>query len=201
MKKELSMDRFLEKHRTTVLKVVNDLSDDIANSFRIDRNELESVVNAFFEIKSKTKCQGFVASKNNTPCTCMAIDNEIYCRRHLYLKNVTSTETRPRCAGIMRHGKRCVHHAALDSDYCKKHVYQQSDDEKEHPCVHYTLKEDGEETFVCDTPAIVDEWCCHKHRSNNRLYAQQFKAKSINAYIEQVESGKRSAHELLSRYT
>jgi hypothetical protein len=196
------MDKFLEKHRKAVLLVVDELSKKISDSFQIDRTELNKLVELFFEIKHHTKCQGMVVSKNNTPCTCMAVENEIYCRRHLYLKHEGSVSARPRCAGVMRRGKRCVHQAAMDSAYCKKHMYQQETDENEYQCVHYTLNDDGEETFVCDIPAIVDEWCCHKHQANNRLYAQQFKAKSIQSYLDQIKSGQRAPHELLSaQYT
>lgn len=192
------MDEFLEKHRNAILRVVDELSNEISESFNINRNELNKLVETFFEIKHQTKCQGVVVSKNNTPCNCMAIKNEIYCRRHLYLKHDGSMSTRPRCAGVMRRGKRCVHQAAMDSAYCKKHMYQQID-KSDQQCVHYTLNDNGEETFVCDNPAIVDEWCCHKHQTNNRLYAQQFKAKSIQSYLEQIKFGQREPHELLSR--
>lgn len=193
------MDQFMEKHRTAVLKIVRDLTHEISDTFNIEPQDLDLLVNEFFQLKKKQKCQGKVVSKNNTPCTCMAIENEIYCRRHLYLKNEQSLDERPRCIGIMRQGKRCVHHATHHSEYCKKHLYQ-SDTNEGLPCVHYTLDDDGNETFVCDQDAIPDEWCCPKHRHHHRLYSQQFKAKSSTAYLEQVRSGERPPIEILSNH-
>lgn len=194
------MERFLEKNKTEVLKICKGLSHEIANRFGINHDKLDQLIEECLELPKKTKCQGFVVSKNNTPCTCMAVDNEIYCKRHLYLKNEESLVKRPRCIGIMRHGKRCVHQAQLDSEYCKKHMYQNSDTPC-YSCVHYTLNEDNEEQFVCDAPAIENEWCCTKHQSHHRLYAQQFKAKSLHNYKEQVQSGAREPNPLLEKCT
>jgi len=192
------MDHFMDKHRHSILKILTEFSHEISAKFGIDPQDVDFLMHEFFQLDTKRKCQGRVVSKNNTPCTCMAIPNELYCKRHLYLNHEQSLEKRPRCAGIMRHGKRCVHHAMTDSTYCKKHMYQQSDKKESYPCVHYTLDESGNEVFECDHQAVFDEWCCMKHRDSHRLYTQQFKAKSAKTYLEQVQRNEREPYLLLS---
>jgi hypothetical protein len=193
------MDHFMEKHRHHILKIVTEFTHEISNKFQIDTQDLDLLMHEFFQLNTKRICQGLVVSKNNTPCTCIAVDNEMYCRRHLYLNHEQSLHKRPRCAGIMKYGKRCVHHAVTDSLYCKKHLYQQSDQQDSFPCVHYTLDEVGNELFQCEHDAVFDEWCCTKHRGNQRLYAHQFKAKSAKAYLEQIERNEREPNALLTK--
>lgn len=87
---------------------------------------------AFLNISPKTQCEGLVASRNNIRCTCLAIDGEVYCKRHLYMKQTTLlVETRRRCIGLNKQRNQCTHHAVHGSEYCKKHAYQADDDDDE----------------------------------------------------------------------
>ena len=226
------MEVFFNKHHKDVTKLCNTLADEISDTFKIDREDLGEFMDAFLQKPNKVQCEGRVVSKNNTRCTCMAIANEIYCKRHLYLKDKSSTDERPRCSGIMKRGVQCVHQATYNSAFCKKHMYQQDDDTTElvtcagitangdpctrvvknsgevmcqihihkspHRCVHYKLDTDGNEVFVCDRLSVINQWCCTSHDSMNKLYSQNFRAKSIKDYLSQVALSTRDEHPMLS---
>jgi len=153
------MDTFFDRNRKDILQLCTVLSEEISTTFRIDKGDLNEFMTTFLhKSKERVQCEGLVVSKNNTPCTCMAVQNELYCGRHLYLKDQTSIIERDRCTGIMKRGKQCVNHASHDSPFCKKHMYQ--DNEAEDVVCSGTTAEGQQCTRLVNSPG---ETLCKTH--------------------------------------
>lgn len=200
------MDSFLRKHKKDVFKLCDLIADEIATRFELDKTEIVLHLNNVFKKPAMVRCTGF--TKDNIQCAFTALDNEQYCRRHLWCKETAQQSTPQesnRCMGINRNNTQCMVRATVDNKFCKKHMYQDHTHDtlaSAHKCVHYELDEDAQEEFVCDRLVMPGSWCCQQHASMNKIYKQHFKAACPQSYLEAVEAGTRNPNPILtSRFT
>lgn len=179
------MESFFNKHHLNVVKLCNVLADEISDAFKIDREDLGEFLETFLQKPAKIQCEGLVVSKNNTRCTCVAVKNDIYCKRHLYLKDQNSTNERPRCSGIMKRGVQCVHHATQNSDFCKKHMYQQDSEPSSEPEVVLCAGTTADGNPCTRTVTTVGETMCktHLHKSPHRCVHYNLDSEGNEVFI------------------
>lgn len=141
-------------------RMIRDLLKEISVVYKLSEDALFTTCEQMLNRSSQVvKCQGFVASKNNTPCTCPAIENELYCKRHLYLKEHKDVNEAT-CIGFLHNGAPCTAKAIL-GQYCKRHVRQSAPDEPMAPktrCIGET--QDG---YQCVRDAQPDHHLCGMH--------------------------------------
>jgi hypothetical protein len=197
------MDPFFTKHKKEVFKLCDIISAEISTHFNINKEALDAHLSTVFKKSILVRCEGFTKS-NNTRCAFSALENECYCRRHIWCKNddnIIVNKEPNRCTGINKNGMQCMVRATVDDLFCKKHMYQTTslgdDSQESYKCIHYELDEDGQEQFVCDSFTILNTWCCQKHERLNKIYTQHFKARGPDDYLQAVDSAERSRHALL----
>jgi hypothetical protein len=101
-------------------RLIRDLIDCVSQEHNLKTEEVLKTCENFLENRKETKtCKGVVASKNNTPCTCPAIDGQDYCKRHLSLKEFQFVEPNC-CQGKTKVGSPC-HFRATHGNFCKRH--------------------------------------------------------------------------------
>lgn len=112
-------------------RMIRDLLTEISITYTIPTDDLLTTCEQFLNRSSHVEiCQGFVVSKNNTHCTCPAVENENYCKRHLYLKeNKATSETI--CIGTLHNNASCTAKAVV-GQYCKRHVRQSLSNDTTH---------------------------------------------------------------------
>ena len=167
--------------------LLNDIIQEVSEQHGIDREALLHTCNTCLQnkIQPRRQCEGFVASKNNVRCTCPAIDNEQYCKRHLTQQPVKTFTNR--CVSINLNGTQCIRSAKEHHTMCGLHLKKQNNDEirdseRKYPCAYYDER-DGEHCF-CTKHAKTDQWFCKKHQHLQSIYAPVYKSKSHKKYIE-----------------
>jgi hypothetical protein len=198
------MDVFFEKHRKEVQKLCGIIATEISEKYNLDKDEITTHLdNTMFKKPTPTRCDGYMKG-NHTQCTMSALDNERFCRRHLWCSSplsqpdVIQTPT-ARCKGINKNGTQCTVRATIDGMYCKKHMFQDNNIEQNDTmkCIHFEVDEEGQENFNCDHLVLPNKWCCTKHKAMNSVYIQLFNSKSPSTYMACVESGTRKTNDTI----
>lgn len=208
------MDMFFQKHRKEVQKLCGIIATEISEKYNLDKDEVTTHLNnTMFKKTTPTRCEGYMKG-NHTQCTMSALDNERFCRRHIWCsspvlqQDVIQTPNATRCKGINKNGTQCTIRATIYDMYCKKHMFQniqygtttETETETEiMKCIHFELDEEGQEDFVCDHLVSPNKWCCQKHISMNSMYIRLLKSNSPSTYMACVESGKRKQNDTIIR--
>jgi len=195
MSLQLLIRKYIEVHQGKhfVLEMLlNDIMQAVSYDHDIDREALLRTCNTCLEtkIKPRKQCEGFVASKNNVRCTCPAVDNKGFCKRHLTQQCITvgsPSSTVPRCVAINSNGTQCIRNAKGNNPMCGLHINKQKNDEiryfeKKYPCAYYD-ENNGGYTF-CTKNAQSDIWFCKKHSHLQVIYAPVYKSQSHRRYLE-----------------
>jgi hypothetical protein len=170
-------------------RLVRDLLSDIAQTHHIPEHNLLQTCETFLNRSSHvSKCQGFIVSKNNAPCTCPAAKNEQYCKRHLYLKNVVNTPEKSvatRCSAVTKDGNQCVRDTKSGNTLCGLHLRSQQNKQmrknERTPCAFY--HEECDEFVFCKKHAYNDKWFCKSHAHLQPMYASIYKKKNLKDYL------------------
>ena len=192
MSLQLLIRKYIQVHQGKhfVLEMLlNDIIQEVSDKHDIDREALLRTCNTCLQnkIKPRRQCEGFVASKNNARCTCPAIENEMYCKRHLTQPCTASSTAHPRCVAINLNGTRCIRNAKEPSTMCGLHMKKQNNDEireseKKYPCAYYDETEGG--YSFCTKNAKTNKWFCKKHSHLQSIYAPVYKSNSHRKYLE-----------------
>lgn len=197
MSLQLLIRKYIQVHQGKhfVLEMLlNDIMQEVSDKFDIDREDLLRTCNTCIQnkITPNRQCEGLIASKNNVRCTCPAIDNERYCKRHMTQRSTdiasgAPPEAPPRCVAINLNGTQCIRNAKGNNTMCGLHMKKQNNDEirdseKKYPCAYYDETENG--FSFCTKHAKIDKWFCKKHLHLQSIYAPVYKSKSHRKYLD-----------------
>lgn len=212
MSLQLLIRKYIDVHQGKhfVLEMLlNDVMQAVSDTYKIDREDLLRTCNDCLQNKIQPRhlCEGFVASKNNVRCTCPAVDNQRFCKRHLTQSTNEKNKTK-RCVAINMNGSQCIRNAKCNNTLCGLHINKQKNDvirdsDRRYPCGYYDETYEGEHVF-CHKLALSDKWFCKKHQHLQTIYAPTYKSNCHEQYLEHIRStGIRIEilEELLSEFT
>ena len=148
-------------------RLIRDLISCVSQEHNLNEEEVLNTCENFLENRKETKtCQGVVASKQNTPCTCPAIAGEDYCKRHLFMKGYHFVEHNC-CQGTTKAGLVC-HFRATHGNFCKRHQTVLNDTSKPVPEKRRCCGENQDGTRCVRDARAGDTLCgLHKKKANN----------------------------------
>ena len=165
-------------------RMIRDILTVISTEHEVPEDKLFATCEQFLNRSSQVaKCQGFVVSKNNLPCTCPAIENEMYCKRHLYLKEDRTTAGT--CIGTLQKGTPCTA-KAVHGQYCKRH-WSQASSESPPPSVKTRCVGETHEGAQCVRDAQPGNTLCGMHI--RKMHNKQLRKKERKpcAFYDQSE--------------
>jgi hypothetical protein len=167
-------------------RLIRDLLTEIAEKHSVDSKDLFSTCEQYLNRSSQVvKCQGRIMSKNGIPCTCPALQNELYCKRHLTMKEPVAEVARTRCVGETHDGSQCVRDAKPGQTLCGLHlrrVQNESLRSKERiPCAFYQDTDD--KPVFCTQNACKNIWFCKSHKHLQPIYASVYKKANLSDYL------------------